>query len=59
MKDMSTSQLEKPGCLIIAEIGSLYSDIIHALRTGWEPGVDLETGIADTIGYFRKFTDRE
>ena len=41
------------------EIGSLYSDITHALLTGWKPGVDLETGIADTIGYFRKFTDHE
>lgn len=39
------------------EIGSFYSDITHALSTGWKIDVSLEKGISNTIKYFRELSD--
>ena len=36
------------------EIGNFYSNIDHALSTGWRPKVTLKSGIKETIDYFKK-----
>jgi UDP-glucose 4-epimerase len=51
--------VEWPGDQRRIDIGSFYSDSTKFRRTtGWEPAVDLRTGLRNTLEYYRRHIDR-